>query len=393
MTIPQEAIEAVSRMSNGELAEFLRGVADRKNAGTGSLSSSGRSLYSNPPGGFAIGGSPKTPGDQFRESGQHQAWLTKFPSGAPTMPMAAQTDPLEVEGGMRALITASDTVAGDLVAPDRRGLLEPGLTRPLRVRDLVQVQTTQSDEVTYTLEASRVTAAAAVTEAAQLAHSGDVTATKPEGGLTFDIATALVRQFAIWVPATRRILSDANGLAQYINSYLSDDLSLEVEDQIVSGTGAPGFTGIYNTTGTQTAGPPAGGVNEIDLIREAFRLIQVNARTTATAVLANPADVARWDTTKINATSNEYLLRDPGSGTSVPNLWGVPVVESEAATAGIALVGDFRRAILFDREQTSIAVGTANEDFIRNIVRVLAESRAAFVVTRPSAFVEVDLLV
>jgi hypothetical protein len=54
--------------------------------------------------------------------------------------------------------------------------------------------------------------------------------------------------------------------------------------------------------------------------------------------------------------------------------------------------GDFRRAVLFDREETSIAVGTANEDFIRNIVRVLAECRAAFAVLRPTAFVKVDLI-
>jgi HK97 family phage major capsid protein len=68
------------------------------------------------------------------------------------------------------------------------------------------------------------------------------------------------------------------------------------------------------------------------------------------------------------------------------------VIESEAATGGIALVGDFRKAVLWDREDVSITVGTADQDFIRNIVRVLAELRAGFSVIRPAAFVEVDLL-
>jgi HK97 family phage major capsid protein len=56
-----------------------------------------------------------------------------------------------------------------------------------------------------------------------------------------------------------------------------------------------------------------------------------------------------------------------------------------------ALVGDFRRAMLFDRETTSISIGTAGDDFIRNLVRVLAELRAGFVVIRPAAFVAVTL--
>jgi HK97 family phage major capsid protein len=54
------------------------------------------------------------------------------------------------------------------------------------------------------------------------------------------------------------------------------------------------------------------------------------------------------------------------------------------------MVGDFRRAVLFDRESTTISVGTAGDDFIRNIVRVLAEMRAGFGVLRPSAFVIAD---
>ena len=39
-----------------------------------------------------------------------------------------------------------------------------------------------------------------------------------------------------------------------------------------------------------------------------------------------------------------------------------------------------------------MAVGTADQDFIRNIVRVLAELGAGFSVIRPASFVEVDLL-
>lgn len=361
-----------------------------------------------------------SPGEVYTRSQQYADWLTRFPNGGPPNKVQAQSDVVSVQGGQyrqmlnmrsatekwrgglidpikaRTLITSADASAGLWVRPEYRGLLEPGLPgRPLTIRQLVTVLPTASDAIEYIREDTRISAAAPVTEAVQLAHTGDVTATKPEGGLTFATVTDVVKQIALWVPATRRILSDAPQLRTYIDSYLTDDIAIELEDQMVSGTGGAGFTGLFNTAGTQTLGPPAGGLTELDLIRRAKRLIRTNARTNATAILANPEDVERWDTIKDTA-SGGYLVRPDGAvtgaGNGVASLWGIPVVESEACPVGFSLVGDFRRAILFDREDVQISVGTADQDFIRNIVRVLAEMRAGFGVVRPAAFVEVDLL-
>jgi HK97 family phage major capsid protein len=69
----------------------------------------------------------------------------------------------------------------------------------------------------------------------------------------------------------------------------------------------------------------------------------------------------------------------------------MPVVESEAITAGTALVGDFSKAVLWDREQASVTMTDSHADFfIRNLVAILAEERVAFAVTRPKAFVAAD---
>ncbi len=378
-----------------------------------------------------------TPGEAFTASDAYGAWMARFPNGGPAnssngMPSAhsdavtyGRDDDGRYQSGsysdliglrsaterwrggivgpdrMRALITSADASAGLFVRPEYRGLLEPGLIRPLTVRNLITVLPTASDAIEYIREASRISSAAPVTEAVQLAHTGDVTATKPEGGLTFQTVTDVVKQIALWVPVTNRILSDAPQLRAYIDQYLTDDIGIELEDQIVSGTGGAGFTGIFNTVGTQTAGPPAGALTELDLIYRAKRLVRQNARTNATAVLANPEDIERWMFVKGGTGLNGYAFGQPfggaggvpGGGNVPSSVWGMPVVESEACPAGFALVGDFRRAILFDRESVRISVGTANEDFIRNIVRILAEMRAGFGITRPSAFVEVDLLV
>ena len=73
-------------------------------------------------------------------------------------------------------------------------------------------------------------------------------------------------------------------------------------------------------------------------------------------------------------------------------LWGYPVVTSQTVTEGYALLGDWRKAILWDRERASIQVSDSHSDFfIRNLVAILAEMRAAFGVIRPTAFCQVDL--
>ena len=73
-------------------------------------------------------------------------------------------------------------------------------------------------------------------------------------------------------------------------------------------------------------------------------------------------------------------------------LWNVPVVLSQSVDEGTAILGDWRKAILWDREQANIQVSNSHEDFfIRNMVAILAEMRAAFGVIRPTGFVIVDL--
>ena len=76
----------------------------------------------------------------------------------------------------------------------------------------------------------------------------------------------------------------------------------------------------------------------------------------------------------------------------VQTLWGLPRVECEAVPAGTGIVGNFRMAVLWDREASSIMASDSHADFfIRNLVAILAEMRAAFGIIRPSAFVVIDL--
>ena len=73
-------------------------------------------------------------------------------------------------------------------------------------------------------------------------------------------------------------------------------------------------------------------------------------------------------------------------------MWGLPVIESEFVPEGTAFVGDFRQMVIWDREETTIRATDSHSDFfIRNMVAILGELRAAFGVLRPAAIVEIDL--
>ena len=274
----------------------------------------------------------------------------RFPTGRPG---GFRSDAVEVPGGLRTIITSSDGSAGDVVPPDHRGILEPGVVRPLTLRQLLTIIPTQTDSVEYAAETGRVSAAAPVAEATAITGTSG---TKPEGGLTFTLETAEVRTIAVWVGATRRILSDAPGFRAYVDEYLSSDIALEVEDQVLSGTGTgENFTGIFNTTGTNTAGPPGAGESMIHVIREGIRLVQVNGRTNPTAIVVHPADAETLDLLQVNSEANHFVSSPFAAGPRV--LFGVPVVVTDANPQGFALVGDFRKAVLFDREQVTIASG------------------------------------
>jgi len=109
----------------------------------------------------------------------------------------------------------------------------------------------------------------------------------------------------------------------------------------------------------------------------------------------HPTDVEKLDLLVDN--ENRYYFGGPGgsyvsAGGAAGPLWNLPIIESEAIPAGTAYVGDWSKAILWDREQASITMTDSHSDFfIRNMVAILAELRVAFGVIQPSAFVRITL--
>jgi HK97 family phage major capsid protein len=155
------------------------------------------------------------------------------------------------------------------------------------------------------------------------------------------------------------------------------------------GTGE-NLRGILQTPGIQTQAYSA-TVAGLDPLLETTFMARTKVRTVGrsqpNAYMFNPAD---WE--KIHLARLAKNPNNEAQAGAFMTLHGLPVVESEAVAAGVGLVGDWRRAVVWDREQASVTISDSHADFfIRNMVAVLAEERLAFGVTRPSAFVSIDL--
>lgn len=334
-------------------------------------------------------------GEQFAESAQFKSMMSRFPGGRIPDRATLAMDPV----GFKALITgASATSGGAFVSSDRTGIYDVGaFFRPLGIRDVITNGRTSSDAVEYARMTGFTNNAAPVAEATSTATIGDgtggtVTAAagglKPESTATFEKVTAAVKTIAHWTAATRRSLSDAGQLRTIIDEFLTQGLEEELEDQIVAGSGTgENFQGITGLSGVQTHAVGADTV--LDAYLKAKTKVRTVARARATAYLLHPNDWQQMLLLKEEGATGGYYFGGPQADTQ-PRMWGLPVVESEALTEGTAFVGDFRKAVLWDREQASITVSTEHADFFtRNLVAILAEMRAAFGVLQPAAIVKI----
>lgn len=333
-------------------------------------------------------------GLQVVGSAEFKAAMDPFNRSGRGVPEKArfQTDPIAV----KALFTGGDgTSAGVFVTPEDTGILEALGRRPLTIRDVISVRRTGSDTVEYVRQASHTNAAAPVPEATSSAAIDGTTVTdaiggvKPEGSWTFTRHTATVKTIAEWVPATKRALADAGQLEGLINDELRADIAEEEEDQILLGDGTgENLPGILTTPGIQAQ---AFDTDIFRTIRRALTKARVVGRVLPNAVALNPVDVETIDLARENGATGAYLGAGPFA-LGPRTVWGLPVIESEAIPAGRGLVGDFTKAVLWDREQTTVTITDSHADFfIRNLVAILAEERIAFGVTRPAAFVDTDV--
>ena len=292
-------------------------------------------------------------------------------------PSAGKSAKLHTKATITSATTDAAGSAGSLVMPQQLAGIQAAPDRKLTIRDLIGKGTTNSNAITYIRETG-FTNAAAIQE-----NEGDL---KAQSDIKFDEQTVTVKTLAHWMKASRQIIEDAPQLESYIRGRLIYGLKLVEEQQILNGDNTGGNLHGIIPQASAFADPTASADYTIlDQLRLA-QLQAVLAEYPATGHVLNPIDLARLQLLK-DGNAN-YVIGNPVSGANT-TLWGLPVVETQAMGAGNFLTGAFgMAATLYDRQQAAVAIATENQDdFVKNLITLLAEERLALQVSRPEAFV------
>ena len=277
-------------------------------------------------------------------------------------------------------ITSATGSGGDLIIPQRDTEIVGIPRRQMTVRQLLQVGRTTSNSIEYARQLARTNAAAVVAETAQ----------KPESNYTWTLDDAPVRTIAHWVPVSRQAMDDIPQLQSEIDGELRYGLDLAEELELLKGDGTGQH--LHGLVPQATAYADQGIVvtspTKIDVLRLA--LLQASlAEYSADGIVLNPVDWADMELTKDG--ENRYIFANVIQMAG-PQLWGRPVVATQAMDVDEFLTGAFRMAAkIWDRMDTEVLISSEDRDnFIKNMLTVRAEKRLALAVKRSAALVTGD---
>lgn len=269
-----------------------------------------------------------------------------------------------------------------LVAADRLANIIHEPNRVLRMRDVMLVGSTQSNLVEYAKENVFTNSAGP-----QVGGSPEQfeNVTKPESAITFTLANTPVQTLSHWIPVSKQVLADSPMLQSYINSRLTYGLKLKEDTQILLGTGANGeLTGLYTNRTAYAVTSPLSYTTKLDILRDAIAQCHASEYM-PTAIVLNSADWAEIELSK--DSQGRYLFANPQTA-AAPALWGLPVVVTNSLASGTFLVGAFDMACqLWDRESATVEVGLNSDNFVKNMVTILAEERLAVTIYRAAGLV------
>lgn len=252
-------------------------------------------------------------------------------------------------------------------------------TRPLQVIDIIPVFPISQEAYVYMEETTRTHAAA------ETAEGGDY----PESAFAFTERTSPVKKIGDSLPVTDEQLEDVAQVEGYINGRLMFGVRQRLDGQCVNGdaTGS-NLRGIKNVAGIQSQDVGADPV--MDAFYKAMTKVRLTGRAIPTHHLMHPED---WQDIRLTRTADGIYIFGAPTEAGPERLWGLPVVQQDAEDAGWGLVGSFQPAWLAIHEKrgVDVQVGFVGSQFTQGKRTVRADMRAAFAVTRPAAFCEVNL--
>lgn len=246
------------------------------------------------------------------------------------------------------------------------------------VADLIPQDDTTQPAILYYEETT-------FTENAQFTSEGQ---TKSEAALGLELRTQPVVKIAVTLPITEEQIMDIPQVRGYIDGRLTLMVKRKEEDGLLNGNGvAPQLRGFHNVPGIGSITRASLEDNPDAILRAITDVNMIQGYANTSGVVLNPL---QWLAIRLLRTkTGDYIWGHPAL-VGPATLWGLPVISTNAQTAGRALVGDFvGYSHISRRLGIRIDVGYIDKDFVNDIQRIRLEERLCLEVYRNKAFEEV----
>jgi len=311
------------------------------------------------------GGNVKSLGAKIAESDEMASYVAAGLNGSMKLDVSAA-------------ITTADGSGGGVNWSEREETPVNMPRRILRIRNLLNVVTTQAGVIDYAKQTTRTHGAAPVAEGG----------TSQESSYGWTKANAIVKKIAHHTHASDEALADAGQLQGLIDGELRDGLDLKEEGQILAGDGTDeNLSGLITEATAFSAQAGLPNTDRLERLRLAMLQVVLNDYN-ADAMVLSPVDWAAIELYRETATG-QFIIGGPDAPAG-PTLWRLPVVESNSMAAGTWLVGAMRMAAtLYDRMTTEVLISSEHgTNFVDGMKTMKATKRLALAVKRPASLVK-----
>lgn len=194
---------------------------------------------------------------------------------------------------------------------------------------------------------------------------------KPKVSFTLTTEKSNAKKVAVSMKVATELLEDVDGMTSYIEAELTYQLKAHINAILMGSAAASAtdpagirnFANAYTLTGIQTQNP-----NNWDAVRAVVAQIRASYIDGPILVAMNPIDVANMEMSKA-ISAGTYM------GLNLRPIPGGFIYEDYNVTAGdvLAFAVDALKTLIY--KQFRIAYGWENDDFTKNLVTVIAETR------------------
>lgn len=268
--------------------------------------------------------------------------------------------------------SGGDSLDGNVIEPDRSSEISRDPVRQPFIEQIANVVQITSDSMSYVEVVTESGAPLLTSELALI----------PEKDFEFQEFKTPLKKIAVTNRHSVELLQDAPQLVAAIKGWLTEDVNLVTDAQLLNGNGVgDNLTGVFTSASVLDASEVGTKrvefANLADVIRLAITKVAVSGKGkfSANYVLLNPEDADELDLTKYE--NGQYIL-PPFRSADGTTIKGARIIENTGVTAGTFLVGDFRKLNIGIKGGVQIEMTNSHgDDFQHDILAVKLRRRVA----------------